>query len=623
MEDLTVDFENLYKPVSKTEDELNNPVTKSLQDQEVKMYLARKNKLRQNKNKIWGLLIGQCSAALASVIEHKSEYRKKDKANDVLWLLNEIKQVSSGLDMKCNRRYMYHEALLMFITMKQGDTESLDAWMNRIESNCQNLIMAGGEHVLSSPQLMPNGGLHATDEEIKEEAQKFKAMVAIKRSNYQKFGTLQQELVEATHVGRDEYTETPAAAYDLLVRRDGLYSNRPSGGGNHSGNGRGSGRNDFRGVRERSTNVMFVQRGDGDGNCAPVAGTDGNIVDAICYRCNTPGHISRNCPNRTRSTGRTGTNCMQIGLGFAQGDDCIPSTWILLDTCSMASVSNNEDLVCNIHTCEPQDELTVFTNGGSKLFKKRGTLRLFPLDVHFNKDSMATIVSMKDLASLANVRIHMDSHKERAIFVDFGASTFKFQECQDGLYYYDTASKATKPKDTVSNYSLLSTVAANKEFYTSNEIKGANSARALQQTIGWPSTSTFKTIIKHNLIRNSSVTIDDINRAELIYGTATPLLQGKMTRIHPPQAKITKIPLPLPISENHKHLQLYIDFFFINGIPFLHTKSGKVNFITAQTVTSRSQRQIINNLEAVKTSTNHEVSFWKYITEIMNLILQL
>ena len=167
MEDPTVDFENLYKPVSKTEDELKDPVTKSLQDQEVKMYLARKNKLRQNKNKIWGLLIGQCSAALASVIEHKSEYRRKDKANDVLWLLNEIKQVSSGLDMKCNRRYMYHEALLMFITMKQGDTESLDAWMNRIESNCQNLIMAGGEHVLSSPQLMPNGGLHATDEEIK------------------------------------------------------------------------------------------------------------------------------------------------------------------------------------------------------------------------------------------------------------------------------------------------------------------------------------------------------------------------------------------------------------------------------------------------------------------------
>jgi hypothetical protein len=48
----------------------------------------------------------------------------------------------------------------------------LDSWMKQVESNCQHVIMAGGKHVLSSPSLVANGD-KSSDEEIKEEAQKF------------------------------------------------------------------------------------------------------------------------------------------------------------------------------------------------------------------------------------------------------------------------------------------------------------------------------------------------------------------------------------------------------------------------------------------------------------------
>ena len=45
--------------------------------------------------------------------------------------------------------------------------------------------------------------------------------------------------------------------------------------------------------------------------------------------------------------------------------------------------------------------------------------------------------------------------------------------------------------------------------------------------------------------------MDDINRAENIYESALPLLQGKMTQIKPEFAgKIPAVRLPLPIAEN-------------------------------------------------------------------------
>ena len=276
---------------------------------------------------------------------------------------------------------------------------------------------------------------------------------------------------------------------------------------------------------------MFLQRNNQD--VPAVAGTDGRIVDTDCYRCLQPGHIACVCPvtaadlTDVRRANHKNANLLQAALGFAQGEDEILHTWILLDTCSTASVAKTHSLVKNITTCSPNDVLTVHTNGGQKSFLSTAELKLFPLCVHFNADSMANILSLKDIASLSDVRIRIDTDQDCAIFVELGDKMWQFSECRDGLYYYDTAqnlNEENKSKAAITHYSNLSTVNANKEFFTSNEIKGVNDAREMQQLIGQPSTTTFKKIIQKNLVCNSKVTVDDINRAELIYGPATPLL---------------------------------------------------------------------------------------------------
>ena len=95
---------------------------------------------------------------------------------------------------------------------------------------------------------------------------------------------------------------------------------------------------------------------------------------------------------------------------------------------------------------------------------------------------------------------------------------------------------------------FLITVEYNKSYFRINEIEVANNARKVQQIIGWPSTANFRTIIKKQLVKNCNVTIYDINRAELVNGPETPLLQGKITRYQPNAEKIEGIPLPKPIS---------------------------------------------------------------------------
>ena len=91
--------------------------------------------------------------------------------------------------------------------------------------------------------------------------------------------------------------------------------------------------------------------------------------------------------------------------------------------------------------------------------------------------------------------------------------------------------------------------------------------------------------------------MDDIRRSGLIYGSLTPILQGKMTK--PKGTKIERIPLPLPIYQHHKDLQFYIEFFFVNGYPFLAIETNKMNFITSEPCILRTISHITKTIDIV------------------------
>ena len=93
--------------------------------------------------------------------------------------------------------------------------------------------------------------------------------------------------------------------------------------------------------------------------------------------------------------------------------------------------------------------------------------------------------------------------------------------------------------------------------------------------------------------------MDDISRAKLLYGSPAPILQGKMTRFKPKGANIEIVPLTLRISQHHKDLQLYMDFFFVNGYPFLATKTNKANLNTGEPCISRTTSHTTKAIDTV------------------------
>ena len=605
-------FVREHLPKDLSAEEAKSPAKNEVFKQKIKKYVDRELLLYDNRIKIYAYVWGQCSGGLRAVISGDAEYKEKSDRKDVIWLLRKLKMAVAGLDDKANKYDTVYTALMIVITMRQGETEANDDYLTRFKANWETMMIIGGKHFFVSREIV--GTQFYSNEQAEQSNEALRAMIFIKRSDSKRFGDLKKRLEEANAVKRDEYPKTLADAYDLLVRTQGQIRFGMSIGKKKFSN---------KFDKDRS-GIQFAQiNDDATGDVVLVAGIDGTKNPNItCWHCNKPGHGRDNCPDNPAATrggrsaarnGRRGITNFMRGFLFSQRnrnrdqkteerDAAIPSSWILLDTGSTVDVSNNKNHIFDLQPCGRDNSLHILTNGGTIDFTQDAELKLLPLRVHFNSDSMATIVSLATINDLDGYYTLMDSRKEKAILVytPYG-QVLKFKQCDEGLYYLDTNRADLHIFNHSSNelapYSLLQTVSSNKEFLSKNEIEGAENARREQEIIGWPSTSYYKTYISNNLLNNSATTVDDINRAISIHGEPEPLLEGKMTRPKSKSfGKIERIPLPLPIKENYSDIQMHIDFFFVNRIPFLHTKSEKLNFLTVERMKNRTKSAIIGSL---------------------------
>lgn len=77
---------------------------------------------------------------------------------------------------------------------------------------------------------------------------------------------------------------------------------------------------------------------------------------------------------------------------------------------------------------------------------------------------------------------------------------------------------------------FLQTVDDQKKKFTKRKVAAADAARALYRRIARPDEDEFESILRDNLIRNCPITVDDANRALLIYGPDVPALKGTTHR---------------------------------------------------------------------------------------------
>jgi hypothetical protein len=238
--------------------------------------------------------------------------------------------------------------------------------------------------------------------------------------------------------------------------------------------------------------------------------------------------------------------------------------------------------------------LRAITNGGHQDSDMVGD---FPNlgEVWFNEDSIANILSIADVRKVC--RVTMDTSHEPALLVHgIDGSVMKFVEHPSGLYIY----KCTPTKKHVTGYSynMVSTVAKQKTMFSRREIQSADIAQELYRKIGRPSEADFQSILKKHLIMNCHVTPDDATRARIIYGPDVAPIKGKTTR----SVAVARAPtfvavsIPAPILDHHRNVTLCVDFFFVHGLPFLHTVSRGIGYRTATPVLDRSKATMLRKL---------------------------
>ena len=70
-------------------------------------------------------------------------------------------------------------------------------------------------------------------------------------------------------------------------------------------------------------------------------------------------------------------------------------------------------------------------------------------------------------------------------------------------------------------------------------------------------------MVEHNMINNCDINTDDIKRADVIWGPAESVLQGKMKSKKPnTHNNIPKLTLPLSVSQQHKKSPCTLTFLF-------------------------------------------------------------
>jgi hypothetical protein len=518
-------------------------------------------------------------------------------ANDCIWLLRQIKSVTLQFNESKDGFMSLLDAQHSFLACKQLVGQSADEYAERLIGWTETIETHGGA-VAANFKLIaetdPAGNVRSPETRLALARKRTIATALIRNADASRYGTLITDLANKFARGKDEYPTNIASAKSLLV----LYRTPTNAPAPRIGAQRTQPAPTSASAASTETNASattLAQRA-----TTPVAGTDGVTRTTVtCFLCNQAGHMQGECPTGQPPANIVcGTTLTQYAFVLVQaareGEHGIDPDWILLNSQSTISVFKNPSFLTNI--LRSTHVLHAITNRGHQDSNMVGD---FPNlgEVWFNRDSIANILLLADVRKVCRITMNMSA--EPALLVHrLDGSIMKFLEHSSGLYIY----KCYSTNDRVTGYyTMVSTVAKQKQLFSRREIKSADIARELYRKIGRPDEAEFQSILRGNRISNCPVTPDDAKRALIIYGPDVAALKVKTTRsVAAPRAPtFVAEPIPPPVLEHHRNVTLSADFFFVQGMPFFHTISRGIGFRTAHLVPDRNKTTILRKLREV------------------------
>ena len=118
-----------------------------------------------------------------------------------------------------------------------------------------------------------------------------------------------------------------------------------------------------------------------------------------------------------------------------------------LDTCFTDNVFNNCSVLGDIIACDVDDDLEMQCNGGSMTYGLKSTMKLFPLEVAYNENSVGNVISFFHLARVPGVVITLDSRVHYGFNVTYLGKLYRFLPFDNGLCYFDARTEPMRVED--------------------------------------------------------------------------------------------------------------------------------------------------------------------------------
>ena len=100
------------------------------------------------------------------------------------------KKKNAAVDTKSNPAPTLHDLMLVLMTTRQGQSELDNDYLSKFNSRLENMVLAGGVHMLCSPQILGKDMISCTTMEINTGKERFKGTCFILRADEICYGDL-------------------------------------------------------------------------------------------------------------------------------------------------------------------------------------------------------------------------------------------------------------------------------------------------------------------------------------------------------------------------------------------------------------------------------------------------
>ncbi len=498
---------------TRSQDSLDQDIYK----EQIKGYVARKQKYDENKDKLYSVIWGQCSDSMQSRIQSNTNFQSIDEKRSCLLLLKEIKGVMFNFESQQFPIMSMAMASQKYYNIKQGRYEGLTDYHKRFKT-CVEVLEHYGASEWSHPSLIMNeyrkdGNTTITIDAIYDDATSFKkhmatvkeksvAFMFLKGAKKDRYGTLMYDLKSQYARGVDHYPMTLSQALQLLSTHE--IKSKPDQ--DEETQSKGNNKKEKKSMEDKeSDEVAFVQsskpktpecffcggdhflnkcpyrhqmkktRIDEEREPPPTTSANAMLIqdDVSCVQDNerTDDYNDNNdlydfaftCVGTIPPT-HPMTSTQQIIMSQKSHGRKINPNWILLDSQSTINIFNNRKLFKYIRACHEGETVQCYCNGGYQDTSEIGEVDGIGM-VYYNKKSLANILSLSHIDNM--YRVTYDSSKEKAFIVhNTNSGDKKFIRSAGGLHYYDTSV-------TRSRFIMMQTVKDNEAVYTKRELTNA------------------------------------------------------------------------------------------------------------------------------------------------------